>query len=195
MSKPTLPPKARSVLNKMRSGVAQLNKLRIDGEEKLRKLNDQPMPRDIRVHIRKLEDAKRDLSKACAWLKYMDRWTAEPFEALDPAIGRGINDTRKEIQRRLDWWHRILKLNNSSAKRRGAPSLPEEIYEIGAVGIIALTNMGIKRSVAANAVAESLKPLLPERRKPANKDKYEFTGRSLWRGIQQRRKDAMKGEK
>jgi hypothetical protein len=153
------------VLTWVQESVTGLDKMRWVHEKQLKNVKTRPpsdTPRLRRVrswrrrYIRKLEDSKRDFSKALGWLKLLEPSSAAP---LDPATAMGLQNMHAEAQRQLD----LLTPKDQPAPSH-RPPIPEDTYIIAALGVkVLVRSVGLSESAAAEKVAARLGPVVRPR--------------------------------
>jgi hypothetical protein len=113
----------------------------------------------------------------------------EEFEPNREASARG-SEALADIQRRLDRVQSALnEIDVRPEPKRGAPTLSESFYTWAWLALEELAEVGIKpMALAADMIAECLRPLLPYRTTPSGKGTYEFTGKSLLWTIRKRKR-------
>ena len=186
----SVPAKSRDAvdtfLRKLDRGLAKLERQRADYEKKLADL-DKKLGWNVK-HVRKLEDAERAFSNARRWLDFLTRWSAEPFEAPDPSIAKGLEQVSQQVQRRIAY----LRAPEPAApvKKRGAPRIEdrpelEDVYMLAAVTVNRLVKRhGMERPTAERVVAAFLTDRLVALR--TGKRTYKNFHRSLHRYMHDR---------
>ncbi len=138
---------------------------------------------------KKKHDGELSKMKKALNLLRSGREYLKPFTPADPAADKRADVALSEIEYRLvEVEDALREIEAQPTRRPGAPPYPEGFYVLGWIAIEELMAIGIRQSVAANAVTDCLRPLLPARTKPVGKDEYEFTGKSFMQQIRKRRR-------